>query len=532
MRHRFGVFAIGTVVVVGACLLSVSAEEHEATGTAERQGGAGTPAGATVAAPALPEPKPTVTIWSANDESHADLLKALGQPLDLSDLDAETTLGEGIDQIASRLDIPIFLAYDDLKELEVRTDTPIGLPTGEHAKLTGQQVLTRLVNQIDDDMAWTIDHEAIVITTGISDFVRRARVVKIYDVVDLAATCLRPDGAYHFELDVLAETIMTLIEPVSWEVAGGPARITAVEFSGIRSFVIATTPTNHERIAALLAQLRQMQHRNIPLARCVTSDNQDGAPSLRPAEVEAADADDQSAGPSPDADVANRADPAARRSAPPSPLSAKPKAVLGEDSLDAVLRRRLQRRIRDEHFDDEETLAGFAKAMTKLLGFSVLIDGSLTEELGLAPESPVPTHFRGEMSAAAVIYHVLRETDPELGWMFHNGVITITTRETTEATEHLVTHLYDVVNLGATCQFANGVLAIDYEPLIDVILVTLERDAWEQAGGSSRLDSLVTGHLRVLVVQAKPGMQPQVERLLTGLRSMRHPSLVYPLCAE
>ena len=93
-------------------------------------------------------------------------------------------------------------------------------------------------------------------------------MTKVYDVVDLAAFCVRDDGTVDTDVEAIIELIIHTIQPDSWEYAGGIGRVSELELSGTRALVVGNTWQTHERIAGLLAGLRAMRHKESRIPGC------------------------------------------------------------------------------------------------------------------------------------------------------------------------------------------------------------------------------------------------------------------------
>lgn len=78
----------------------------------------------------------------------------------------------------------------------------------------------------------------------------------------------------------------------------------------------------------------------------------------------------------------------------------------------------------------------------------IQLDDTALEELGIASDSEVqPVTLAENISLRSAMRIILGKIDPELRFMIKNEVLTVTTKETVESTENLITKVYPVADL-------------------------------------------------------------------------------------
>lgn len=148
--------------------------------------------------------------------------------------------------------IPVLLDRRALDDMGIGADVPIT------RSVKGVRVATLLDLVLTDlDLTWVIHDEVLLITTQEqAACMQETRVLEVADLVGGDKDIAR-----------LAALIQTVIDPATWDAVGGPASIGFVETADIRALVIAQTPRIHDKITALLADLRS-HLREFPAETC------------------------------------------------------------------------------------------------------------------------------------------------------------------------------------------------------------------------------------------------------------------------
>jgi hypothetical protein len=156
----------------------------------------------------------------------------------------QTALTAAIEEIADQFDVSMVADRRALAEVGLAPEeTPIA---GRFENVTLRAALNKLLSELD--LAWTIRHEAIWITTKAES--ENSRVRKFYPVDDL----ISPGKPGAVEVRALLALLTETVAPTSWSKAGGPSVIGAI---GAKALVVEQTPGVHQELSLQLARLRQ-----------------------------------------------------------------------------------------------------------------------------------------------------------------------------------------------------------------------------------------------------------------------------------
>ena len=111
----------------------------------------------------------------------------------------------------------------------------------------------------DQGLTWIIQDDVLLITTP--EQADEELATKVLDVSDLVV-CRDEYDALWDDYDTLIDVIVATIRPTSWDSAGGPGSIQGVSLGGAKVLVVAQTREVHEKIAKLLAAIREFAKKN------------------------------------------------------------------------------------------------------------------------------------------------------------------------------------------------------------------------------------------------------------------------------
>lgn len=148
--------------------------------------------------------------------------------------------------------IPVVFDKKALDDVGVEAKkTPVGF-TADGLKL--RSALRHILRQLD--LTWTIEDEALVITTPEQADARlETRVYEVGDLVAARDEQLRP----YNDFDQIIEMITSTVKPTSWDAVGGPGSIAAFEAAGITALVVSQTQEVQGEIDRVLGELRKVK---------------------------------------------------------------------------------------------------------------------------------------------------------------------------------------------------------------------------------------------------------------------------------
>lgn len=246
----------------GSCVLLVVASWAWAAGPLQA-------ATATQPVPVTPAPEP--------------LPAGFGKAIDY-ETPANATLGAVIEELRQITGANIVVSWNALEQYGIMPDTEVRLP--KVAAVPVSRVLDLLLQHVSasvhdvTQLAWA--NQGGVITISTKDKFSESLDLRIYDVSELAnlLATLDPAGGKPSTPSEQVGRIQTVIEetvqPASWTVVGGVARIQALG----GQLVITQTSPGHEEVAQLLQQLREAALKASPLERHVKADDKTLGPML------------------------------------------------------------------------------------------------------------------------------------------------------------------------------------------------------------------------------------------------------------
>ncbi|HUT09423.1 MAG TPA: hypothetical protein VMY42_02920 [Thermoguttaceae bacterium] len=205
--------------------------------------------------------------------------EALDSPTQLEFI--ECPLQDVIDYLKDYHEIEIQIDARALQDVGIGTDTPI---TRNLKGVSLRSALTLMLRELD--LTFLIENEVLMITTPEEAECRlTTKIYPVGDVItraDVAAFDAPDQGGESADYDSLIEMITSTIEPVSWADVGGPGSIAPMTVRGTEILVIAQTYQIHRKIAALLAELREVAGAK-PTAKGVKPSAEDKPVGDRPA---------------------------------------------------------------------------------------------------------------------------------------------------------------------------------------------------------------------------------------------------------
>jgi hypothetical protein len=158
-------------------------------------------------------------------------------------------LAETLAVFRGQLNIRFISERKSLEEIGFDSAEPMTVRASGIAASSAIETLCRL-----NGFAWMIVDGGVVITSH--DDVSNSLRMKFYDVRDFAPPRRAPVAR---DFESLIRAITTYIEPKTWDEFGGPGSIAPYVSNGITALVISQTWQVHDKVAALLAQLRAIR---------------------------------------------------------------------------------------------------------------------------------------------------------------------------------------------------------------------------------------------------------------------------------
>ncbi len=250
------VCTVGLVLVLGGCKPPVnSAESANTTG----------PAGITTAfdgdmvyypLPAGPGP----FVYAAgetrlpgtnltNPSSSCAIEKALSKKTSL--FFPEVPLVQVAEYIENQFDIEVVLDHEAMEDYGTAAeDVSITIDVADVSLAAALTVMLK-----PHELAWTVDHEILVITYARE--VENVLSTKVYDVADLVI-CHDEDGTLWEDYDAIMELIEASIAPETWDMVGGCGSMRGSTFGSGKLLVISQTYQVHQQVEALLRTLKSL----------------------------------------------------------------------------------------------------------------------------------------------------------------------------------------------------------------------------------------------------------------------------------
>ncbi len=206
-------------------------------------------------APAEKHPRPSARKPSRPTVKHlrpgenvARIEAELAGPTELCFVEAPLT--EVIDSLKQRHRIEIQIDTKGLEDVGIGTDSPV---TVNLKGITLRSALNLMLRRLN--LTWLIGDEVLIITTP--EEAENRLDTKVYDVSDLV-TCRDAHDVPCDDYDTLIDLITSTIKPTTWNMMGGPGSIDGATLGTAKVLVVSETREIQERIADLLAKVREI----------------------------------------------------------------------------------------------------------------------------------------------------------------------------------------------------------------------------------------------------------------------------------
>jgi hypothetical protein len=326
-----------------------------------------------------------------------------------------------------------------------------------------KSALCLMLRNMQPELSYMVTDEVLLITTP--DVVDEHHVTRVYPVGDLV---VRHDehGAPWDDYDPLIDLITSTNRPTTWD-GGPPGSISGKTLGTATILVVTQTDEMHERIADLLAKLREIA-KNSPNAEPPYGNQPRSYPIGE---------------------------------APLSKMTVAIKTALASATQLDFTQAPLQDVI--DHL----------KAVHKI---EIQLDKRVLEDVGVSGNTQVKVNVKGT-SLKAALRLMLGDMQPELTYMIKDEVLLITTPDLAE--EVLPTRLYPVGDLVA-CRDEHDAPWDDYDSLIDLIKSTVRPTRLITDCTPGSIAGITLGTAKILTVTQTEEIHEQIADLLAKLRGI------------
>ena len=141
----------------------------------------------------------------------------------------------------------------------------------------------------------------------------------------------------------------------------------------------------------------------------------------------------------------------------------------------------------------------------------IMLDKSALEEFDLGPDTVVNFTIK-DVSLRSALRLLLREL--ELTFIVRDEVLLITTNEADHDPKIVV---YDVADL-VTYRDEKNQIWTDYDPLISILINTIDPDSWQELGGEGAIAGHDIGKAHVIVIKNTEKVHETVAKVLDAIR--------------
>jgi hypothetical protein len=180
-----------------------------------------------------------------------------------------------------------------------------------------------------------------------------------------------------------------------------------------------------------------------------------------------------------------------------------------EARLEAALARRVSHNLVDWPLRD------VIEKVSEQTGVTIRLSKKI-EDAGVQPDQPVTISAR-DVSAETFLSLVL--SDLNLTLIVKRDVLHVTTHEDSQSPENMVTRIYpvsDLVDLVRLPAAEGGGVAMDFDPIIDMITATVEPDSWQDVGGPGSITGF--DNSRSLVISTRRDIHQRIAPIIVTLR--------------
>jgi serine protease inhibitor len=392
-----------------------------------------------------PAPAPSMV------ERDAPIHRALDKVVDVRF--TNTPLEEAIDDLVRQMEIPLWIDTQTLTDEGVNMKQPITLHAGG---ISGRAALNLLLMQCE--LAWVVENEVLKITSFAK--AGEALETRVYDVTDLVVVRDAKENG-RFSLTALMN-VLTSVARDSWQDMSGPGSVIALPAGNLQALAVLQTQDVHEKVARLLADLRQARRKSNEKATrpvLVSSDQSPGA--LREAAIRRA--------------------------------------------LDDVVV------IEGDGRSIHDVVTDIAGQINAPLYFD---RRTLTDE-GVDLNAPVTFRHSG-LSARAALKLILEPV--MLAWVVRNEVLFITTLA--RASDFLETHVYDVADIVPKYRASGGgPVRHDFTSLMNAISSTVQPNS-DWVNGPGVINPYREGGILAIVIPQSQAVHEEVAEFLEDLRKL------------
>lgn len=387
------------------------------------------------------------------ETSKEDILTALDKSITLEL--TETPLGDVAAFIRDLAKINIEIDKRALEDIGLDEETPVTLKV---RKISLRSALRLMLKPLD--LTYVVRENALVITTpeeAESELTATVYPIgKLLDPVDP----LKDDPIWAG--DDLIDVLQNIVRPYTWEEVGGPGSLAMLR----NKLIVSQTGEVHDDVAQFLATL--VEARKV----IVTAD-------ARPPKVTSLPR-------------------------PQGWISEIEKALAKPAECDFV----------------DTPLKDVADFLADGHAIIILIDRRALADVGIGDDTPVTLKVKG-VSLEAALRLMLKEID--CTYVIRDEVLLITTPEESESELAMrIFPVYDLVysddeDFVASFQFGYGIGDMEYESLIELIIVTVRPTTWEEVGGPGSIEA----YNGCLVIAQTKEVFEEIELLLASIRKLK-----------
>jgi len=393
-----------------------------------------------------------------HDPASERLAKALSRKVTLQY--QQEPLGKVADQLKALYGVEVRLDEKELQDIGIGADTPVTFRVADVQLRSALRLMLRVPNLL---LTYVIQEGALLITTPAK--ADNQMELAVYPVGDLVGWRDK-SGRMTYDLEPLAELLTDIVQPATWDCAGGPGGIKVAQFDNLQAVVVSQTAEVHEELSVLLRTLRAVGQQ----AAFGTGGQQ------------------------------------------PVPCICTPEEAAAKQAIEKALQRRVSLQY------DAAPLDGIVGQVADIAGIPVQLDRKALEDLGIGTDTHVS--FRASnVTLRSALNLLLRDLD--LTYVIGDEVLLITTPEVAERC--LTTTIYPVADL-VVCRDSEGELTDDYDTLIEAITNAVAPARWCIAGGQGDIKPFPLGKAKVLVVSQTEEVHRQIADLLAKIRAVARKS--------
>ena len=472
-----------------------------------------------------PEPLPVVDALSEGERAAYVKINAALETKTTLDFE-KTPLANVADELKKRHGVEIQLDLAALKEAGVEPSTPV---TEHVANVTLRAALRRMLDKLQ--LRCAVHDEVLLVTSqqraASDDFM----LTRIYPVKDLVLVRNENDEI-QADCETLVDLIKETVAPRSWNENGGQGIVISYALQDRCLLVVNQTQEVHEGVLGFLTALRRfgnpapkdIKELRLPKLRRAELPNYCPPNSQSPAHAAQSPgtgATTASSSAQTSAVLSQVAAPylphgfarCVRILTPEMAAAPEPLSLTDADVTSAEAKINAALESPTEIACDNMPLRQLVEQLKKRHKIEIQLDLPALKEAGVDPGSPVTRHV-ADVSLRAALRLVLEGL--QLDYAVQDGVLLITSAPRAESEEFLLTRIYPVEDL--LLKNRKGEIEVDFEPLLDLITLTISTKSWEESGGSGMIPSYQFQDRCLLVVTQTPHVHEQISQLFGALR--------------